>query len=39
MSLYLDFTLEEMVAFDMERTGYDSADPLDVAAYWEARLS
>lgn len=39
MSLYLDFMLEEMVAFDMEKQGYDSSDPLDVAAFWEARLS
>jgi hypothetical protein len=39
MSLYLDFTLEEMVMFDMETFGYDSSNPLDIEAFWEARLS
>jgi len=34
-----NFSLEEMVALDMETYGYDSTDCLDVIAYWEARLS
>lgn len=31
--------LEIMVAMDMIQCGYDCNDPLDIQAYWEARLS
>lgn len=31
-------TLEELVAIDMATLGYDVNDPLDIQAYWEARL-
>ena len=32
-------TLEELVDFDMVSLGYDCTDPMDIDAYWEARLS
>jgi hypothetical protein len=31
--------LEVMIALDMVKYGYDCNDELDIAAYWETRLS
>jgi len=32
-------SFEEMVKIDMAYNGYNPEDPLDIAAYWEIRLS
>lgn len=35
----MDYSLEDMVIFDMIAAGYDPLDQLDIEAFWEARLS